>query len=143
MGMTATAAGMGFGGFHFPHPGGSSAEMSPWARMVEKAAQHKREGHGFMERPTTTKRPQVVLKKADHTAIPWQLITTGKVASLDKLPPTVRGNIEHTISLNPGMMLRYFSDDECHDYIKTNFDEELAAIYKKEPAGHFRGDICR
>lgn len=75
--------------------------------------------------------------------IPWQLICTGKAASVTDLPASVHGNIEHTLKLNPGMKLRYFSDDECYRYIQAHFDGGLAADYRKEEAGHFRGDICR
>merc|ERR1719235_510914 len=41
------------------------------------------------------------------------------------------------------MTARYFSDSECRDYLSLHFGPELASIYNKEPAGHFRGDICR
>lgn len=74
---------------------------------------------------------------------PWQLIAMGKASSLDTLPSSVRGNIENTLALNPGMKLRYLSDSDCHDYILGHFDAELADLYQKEKAGHFRGDICR
>lgn len=91
----------------------------------------------------TVAAPAVTLKGASSTLIPWQLVTSGKAASLAELPDAVRGNIEHTLSINPGLKMRYLSDSDCLDFIKEHFDDELAGMYTKEPSGHFRGDICR
>lgn len=92
---------------------------------------------------TTVAAPAVIIKGASSTLIPWQLVTSGKAASLAELPDAVRGNIEHTLSINPGLKMRYLSDSDCLEFIKKHFDDELAGMYTKEPSGHFRGDICR
>lgn len=75
--------------------------------------------------------------------IPRQLVLTAKQASLDELPKPVQENIRRTLSLSPGVHLRWLSDDQCHTYIQSYYDQEMVRIFAEEVRGSFRGDICR
>lgn len=74
--------------------------------------------------------------------IPAQLILTSS-STLEELPGPVRRNIHTTLSLNPDLKLRWFSDAACQEYLSRHFDKELASIFEKELRGSFRGDTCR
>jgi len=75
--------------------------------------------------------------------IPQQLILTGKWNSVEEVPGDVGKNLQHTISLNPQLHIRWFSNPACLEYLTKHFDEPLADLFEAEHRGSFRGDICR
>jgi hypothetical protein len=76
------------------------------------------------------------------TKIPFTLLCTGKPDHFSELSPGEQQNIQHTLSLNDGIKLKYLGDHECYDYLLNHF-ADIAEIYKNEEVGNFRGDICR
>jgi len=84
-----------------------------------------------------------VTSTAGSSRIPHQYITTGHYA-LSNLSHEFRDNINRVTGMNPGMRLRYLSDQDCYDYLQKHYNEtELPTFYKKENIGMYRGDICR
>jgi hypothetical protein len=83
-------------------------------------------------------------KSAKTSSIPHHLIVTSKEDSLDKVPALEKQNIDHTLSLNPGMEVKYYSDADCASFINENFGSTcLPELFKSETHGMYRGDICR
>lgn len=77
------------------------------------------------------------------TQITWQLVMTGREASLEDLPSSLRANVAKTLALNPGMTARYLSQTQCRMYVRQHCDDELAEFYNAETDDHFRAVICR
>lgn len=93
--------------------------------------------------------PKVVTAAAEgptgnqHRKIPAQLVYTAKDKHFEKIPPDVQNNINRTIELNHDLRVRWFDDQDCLEYIKLHYDNELAKYFVSEKLGMFRGDMCR
>jgi len=68
---------------------------------------------------------------------------TAKQASLDQMPQAVQDNVKQMLANSPGVRLRWLSDADCAAYIQQHYDAELSNMFRGEPRGSFRGDICR
>lgn len=85
----------------------------------------------------------LLLDTGHVSKIPMQLILTGKWPSLSEAPRDVLRNMNHTLSLNPELSVRWFGDATCREYIQQHFDAELLQMFVTEKRGSFRGDLCR
>jgi len=79
---------------------------------------------------------------AEHSKIPYQLVTTAKTGTPDDLPARMWENLNATLALNPGLRLRFLNDSQCADFIAAN-NPELLSAFSGEDFGPYRGDICR
>jgi len=82
-------------------------------------------------------------EEAGESQIPHQLVMTAKEASLDQMSQAVQDNVKQMLANSPGVRLRWLSDANCTAYIQQNYDADLIKIFKGEPRGSYRGDICR
>lgn len=76
------------------------------------------------------------------SGIPSRLIVTGR-GPFEHLPAQARANILKSLASNPGLQLRYLSDEDCIQYLQEHFDDKLVSHYEHEKTGSMRGDICR
>jgi len=59
---------------------------------------------------------------------------------------TLAKNVRHTVDLHPGLNARFLLDDDCLTMLSevdALLNVSLAAIFRAERDGSFRGDICR
>lgn len=75
--------------------------------------------------------------------IPSQLILTGKYATKDDWPRDVSENMKKAFEKNPDLQVRWFSDNDCGQYLKTHKELGLHDAFEREHRGSYRGDICR
>lgn len=82
--------------------------------------------------------------KRPAAQIPQQLVCTGSQDIFELLSDPIKSNIRKTLEMNPGFELRYFGDKACYSYLEKHFPStQLAALYRNETHGMYRGDICR
>jgi hypothetical protein len=75
--------------------------------------------------------------------IPLQLVMTAKSGGIDDLPAKQRKNVRETLKLNPGVKLRFLTDEACREFISQNYGSQLLSAFDSEKRGSYRGDICR
>jgi hypothetical protein len=85
----------------------------------------------------------VAVPEGTRIKIPMQLVMTAKSGGIDELPTKQRNNVRETLALNPGVTLRWLTDDMCRDYIAQHYDSTLLSAFNSENHGSYRGDICR
>jgi len=75
--------------------------------------------------------------------IPNQLVMMHRYETVQELPQGVQENVRKMLEMNPDLSLRWLGDASCRTYIEEHYDAELVGMYRNEPEGSFRGDICR
>ena len=75
-------------------------------------------------------------------AIPYQICKTGPQKH-DELSPGIRNAFEDISAKNPSILIRYFDDQACEDYIEKNFDDRTLDAYRNIRAGAYRADLFR
>ena len=72
--------------------------------------------------------------------IPLKIYQTWKTTDL---PEKMKENIERLKSKNPDFEYHLFDDDDCREFIKEHFEEEVLNAYNKLIPGAYKADLWR
>lgn len=78
-----------------------------------------------------------MIPKIIHKVI---LVDEGKIP---KLPDGMKGAIDTWYQMNPGYEVKLYSGDDCVEYIKNHFGEEMLRIYNTLKPYSYRCDLMR
>lgn len=59
------------------------------------------------------------------------------------LPPLMRINVEYIKKLNPAFTYRLFDDEDCYNFIKENFSNDVVESFVKLIPGAYKADLWR
>ena len=60
-----------------------------------------------------------------------------------KLPPMMKQSTEYIKRLNPKFNYHLYDDDDCHNFIKNNFDQNVLDAYNSLIPGAYKADLWR
>ena len=63
--------------------------------------------------------------------------------STKQLPPKMKQCVDLLASANPQFQFSLFDDDECADFIRNNFEEDVYQAYQTLVPGAFKADLWR
>jgi len=72
--------------------------------------------------------------------IPLKIYQTWKTK---ELPEKMRENVERMKTKNPEFEYNLFDDDDCAEFIRTHFEEDVYTAYNKLIPGAFKADLWR
>jgi mannosyltransferase OCH1-like enzyme len=75
-----------------------------------------------------------------HSVIPLHVYLTWKTK---KLPPFMQANLNTLIKENPQFKFHVFDDNECREFIKTHFSEEVVWAFDQFIPGAYKADLWR
>ena len=81
-----------------------------------------------------------LIKPFYNSVIPLHIFQTWHTKNL---PPNMRQSVEYIKRSNPRFHHRLFDDNECHDFIRDNFDESVLHAYNKLIPGAYKADLWR
>ena len=79
----------------------------------------------------------MLIPKVIHKII---IVDDGK---MPKLPDGIKTSIESFYRMNPGYKIKFYSGDDCIEYIKKYFDEDVLKAYNALKPYAFRCDLMR
>ena len=85
-------------------------------------------------------RPYNFLKPSYNSVIPLKIFQTWHSKDL---PPKMRENLESLKRQNPRFKHFLFDDNDCREFIKKHFDNEVLNAYDKLIPGAFKADLWR
>mmetsp|Transcript_136822 Transcript_136822/g.249421 ORF Transcript_136822/g.249421 Transcript_136822/m.249421 type:complete len:356 (+) Transcript_136822:93-1160(+) len=97
----------------------------------------------LFRRETTGNAADIPPSLEKEPRIPRQLILTGRSDSLQDMSVDVQQNVQLLLERNPDMRVQWFGDSRCAKYISKYNSKRLFYLFKHEPRGALRGDICR
>ena len=75
--------------------------------------------------------------------IPKNIYLTWETSALDKMPPKMKESIELLKSVNNDCNVYIFDNDQCYNFIKKYFIEEVAETYNSLIPGAYKADLWR
>jgi hypothetical protein len=85
-------------------------------------------------------RPCFKLKNYYNSIIPLTVYQTWHTKNL---PPKMLENLEYNKRLNPKFNFVLYDDNDCREFIKTNFDNEVLITFDKLKPGAYKADLWR
>jgi mannosyltransferase OCH1-like enzyme len=80
------------------------------------------------------------MKRYYKTEIPLNIFQTWHSKNL---PPLMNNNIELIKSTNPAFKYHFFDDEDCYNFIKENFDENVLNAFDRLIPGAYKADLWR
>lgn len=59
------------------------------------------------------------------------------------LPPLMKNNVEYIKHINPAFTYRLFDDQDCYNFIKENYPENVLVAFNKLIPGAYKADLWR
>jgi mannosyltransferase OCH1-like enzyme len=80
------------------------------------------------------------MKKYYINVIPLNIFQTWHTKNL---PPLMRNNVEYIQKLNPAFKYTLFDDEDCRNFIKENFPNDVLDAFNKLIPGAYKADLWR
>jgi len=80
------------------------------------------------------------IKQGYYPIIPLNIYQTWHTKDL---PPSMRNAVNKIIYTNPGFNYQLFDDDDCRNFIKENFDENVLNAFDSLIPGAYKADLWR
>ena len=81
-----------------------------------------------------------LIKKIINDVLPLNIYLTWESKNL---PDGIKSNIENLKKQNPEFNIFYYNDQDCENFIKDHFDEEVLISYKALIPGAYKADLFR
>ena len=80
------------------------------------------------------------MKSRYFNVIPLNIFQTWHTKDL---PPLMKNNVEYIKKLNPAFTYRLFDDQDCYNFIKENFPDDVLEAFNKLIPGAYKADLWR
>lgn len=80
------------------------------------------------------------IKPFYNSVIPLNIFQTWHTKDL---PPGMKGSVEYIKRMNPRFNYQLFDDNDCHDFIRDNFDASVLNAFNKLIPGAYKADLWR
>lgn len=80
------------------------------------------------------------MKSSYNSVIPLNLYLTW---GTKELPPKMQENVDRMRIVNPEFNIQLFDDDDCREFIKNNFQEDIVVAYDTLIPGAYKADLWR
>jgi len=80
------------------------------------------------------------MKGSYNSVIPLNLYLTW---GTKELPPKMQENVDRMRIVNPEFNIQLFDDDDCREFIKNNFQEDIVVAYDTLIPGAYKADLWR
>jgi len=92
------------------------------------------------DRLRTIKSSNFELKDSYNSVIPLNIYLTWGTKDL---PPKMQENVDRMIKVNPEFNIELFDDNDCREFIKKNFPEDILIAYDTLKPGAYKADLWR
>ena len=104
--------------------------------VVEKVYGEK----GIFNKLKTIKSTNFEIKDSYQSVIPLNLYLTW---GIKKLPSKMQENVDRMRKVNPEFNVYLYDDNDCREFIKNNFPEDILTAYDTLKPGAFKADLWR
>ena len=80
------------------------------------------------------------IKSFYNSVIPLNIFQTWHT---NDLPPGMKGSVEYIKRMNPRFNYQLFDDNDCHNFIRDNFDASVLNAFNKLIPGAYKADLWR
>jgi len=92
------------------------------------------------DRLRTIKSSNFELKDSYNSVIPLNIYLTW---GTKELPPKMQENVDRMRKVNPEFNIELFDDNDCREFIKNNFPEDILIAYDTLKPGAYKADLWR
>jgi hypothetical protein len=104
--------------------------------VVEKVYGEK----GIFNKLKTIKSTNFQIKESYQPVIPLNLYLTW---GIKQLPPKMQENVDRMKKVNPEFDVYLYDDDDCREFIKNNFSDDILTAYDTLKPGAYKADLWR
>jgi mannosyltransferase OCH1-like enzyme len=76
----------------------------------------------------------------DISGVPLNIYQTWNTRNV---PPKMKDNIDKLVNMNPDFNYYLYSDEECKQFIKDNFDQDVLDAFNRFKPGAYKADLWR